>query len=745
MKRPIIAHVKQNNDGSWAEPHLLQEHLTQTAELARGFAGKFNSAEWGEILGLSHDQGKGRSAWQSYLHKKSGYDHNAHLEQLPGRVVHAIHGAKIVEELYGQAVGRLLGYCVAGHHGGLPDWSGAMGAGSGSLEFRLAHVEDIVQVCEEFINPLKRKMNLKPPWKFDSGLDLSLWIRMLFSCLVDADFLDTENYMDPTRGVARKGFCTIAALKQRFETYYSELTAGAVQSPVNVLRNRIKDNCVMAGRMPQGIFALSVPTGGGKTLASLAFALEHAEEHSLERIIYVIPYTSIIEQNAGVFRKVLGDEQVVEHHSNLDEDGSSWRSRLAAENWDASMIVTTSVQFFESLFAARPSRCRKLHNIVGSVVILDEAQLLPVDYLDPILETMQLLVDRYNVTFVICTATQPALSERQVGDTLFKGLKDVREIMGTADEVQKLHQEFTRVRMSLPDDFTTPVEWEELAGQLTDYDQVLCIVSDRKSCRELHSLMPEGTYHLSALMCGQHRAEMIKKIKEDLKAGKEVRVISTQLVEAGVDFDFPVVYRALAGLDSLAQAAGRCNREGRLEEGGRVVVFVPPKRPPSGLLRKAADTTRNLLSSHNVSSDPLAPGNFLRFFEELYWKAPSLDEKGIRDLLGPRPPDAAMYFRTAATKFKLVENDQKTILVPFKEGEYLIDKLRASGPERQLLRKLQRYSVNVYSRDFNNLRHKGAIEELHPNIWVVVFREQYSNITGLLVDEIPSDPDDYIM
>lgn len=740
MESPFIAHVKQKEDGSWERPHLLHDHLTRTAERSRSFAAKFNSAEWGEVLGLFHDQGKGRPSWQSYLHVKSGYDPNAHLEQLPGRVIHAIHGAKTLEKLYGHAIGRICGYSVAGHHAGLPDWSNAMGAGASALEYQLAHVDDIDQVHDAFLNPLKRKLDLKPPWTFDSGLDMSLWIRMLFSCLVDADFLDTESYMDPERGAARTGFCTIAELKQRFEDYYSELRAGATESPVNVLRNQIKDKCVHAGRTPQGFFSLSVPTGGGKTLSSLAFALEHAQVHSLERIIYVIPYTSIIEQNADVFRKVLGDDQVVEHHSNLDEDGCSWRSRLAAENWDAPMIVTTSVQFFESLFAAKPSICRKLHNIVGSVVILDEAQLLPVDYLYPILETMQLLVDKYRVTFVICTATQPALGERRVGEELFKGLRDIREIMGSSDEVYGLHKKFARTRVTLPDDFNKPLEWEELADELKKYDQVLCIVSDRKSCRELHSLMPEGTYHLSALMCGQHRTEMIGEIKKDLRAGKRVRVVSTQLVEAGVDFDFPVVYRALAGLDSLAQAAGRCNREGKIEKGGKVVVFVPPKRPPSGLLRKAADTTRNLLKSCRGEPDPLKPSNFTRFFEELYWKAPSLDKKGIRDLLIPRPPDLTMYFRTAASNFKLIDNDHHTILVPFREGKQLLETLRDLGPERRLMRKLQRYAVNVYPKDFLYLKHTGAIEEIHPGIWVVVFEDQYSDTRGLLVDEIPSDP-----
>ena len=300
----------------------------------------------------------------------------------------------------------------------------------------------------------------------------------------------------------------------------------------------------MAGE-DQGIFSLSVPTGGGKTLSSLAFALEHAIKHKLDRIIYVIPYTSIIEQNADVFRNAVGDDQVVEHHSNLEENDSTPKSRLACENWDAPIIVTTSVQFFESLFAARSSRCRKLHNIVKSVVVLDEAQLVPVDYLSPILKTMQLLVDHYEVSFVISTATQPAFKERIVGGKRFPGLKNVKEIMGEDKDVDLLYQSLKRNHIQFPSDIYITASWEEIADQLQQYEQVLCIVSDRKSCRELHSLMPRGTFHLSALMCGQHRSQIIKTIKKKLQNKETVRVISTQLVEAGVDFDFPVVYRAL--------------------------------------------------------------------------------------------------------------------------------------------------------------------------------------------------------
>jgi len=358
------------------------------------------------------------------------------------------------------------------------------------------------------------------------------------------------------------------------------MSASADKTPVNALRHEILTACRAAAKLEPGHFSLTVPTGGGKTLSSLAFALEHAVKHNLRRVIYVIPYTSIIEQNADVFKETVGDDQVIEHHSNLDEDDSTSKARLSAENWDAPIIVTTSVQFFESFFAAKPSRCRKLHNIIGSVVVLDEAQLVPVEYLAPILQTMDLLNRRYRISFVISTATQPAFESREG----FKGLpmNSVREIIS---DIPRLYANLKRVEVEIPQNWVKTTRWEELATELLKEEQVLCVVSDRKSCRNLHKLMPIGTYHLSALMCGQHRSKIITEIKQKLKEGAPVRVISTQLVEAGVDIDFPVVYRALAGLDSIAQAAGRCNREGKLTEKGRVVVFVPPKKSPPGILR----------------------------------------------------------------------------------------------------------------------------------------------------------------
>lgn len=748
MTYEFIAHVRKREDGTWDPPHRLSAHLEETARQAENFAAEFHSGAWGKAVGLAHDAGKGRLLWQRYLKLKSGYDEEAHLEGKRGKVPHAIHGAELVEHIFGKGIGRIMAYCIAGHHAGLPDWSSAEGAGQASLQFQKTQVKDLDDIETSLIDNLRFAKPLLPPWRFaKKGLDLALWIRMLYSSLVDADFLDTESYMDKDKAFNRGGYCSMSELLDRSNRFSKKLDMESEATKVNVIRRDIRTKCVQMAKEEQGVFSLSVPTGGGKTLSSLAFALEHANLHQLKRIIYVIPYTSIIEQNSDVIRSAVGADQVVEHHSNLDEDDATPKARLASENWDAPVIVTTSVQFFESLFAAKSSRCRKLHNIVKSVIVLDEAQLVPVEFLAPILEAMQLLVDHYHVSFVISTATQPAFKERLVDGKPFKGLKHIKEIMGGGEDVNVLYQSLVRYQVRFSNDLHTIQEWEEIAEELKQYEQVLCIVSDRKSCRELHKLMPKGTYHLSALMCGQHRSEIINKIKQRLKARESVRVISTQLVEAGVDLDFPVVYRALAGLDSIAQAAGRCNREGKLPVPGKVIVFNPPRKAPEGILRKAADTTRSMVMMND--QDPLSYDMFEKYFAELYWKANSLDKEEIIALLNPDHNDIAecsIYFRTAARKFKLIDDSlQKTIFVRYREGEKLINLLKSMGPDRWLLRKLQRYSVNVYNNEFNELRRRGAIEEVHPQIFALSSKLDYSEDTGLLVDETLYDPEQFII
>lgn len=731
-----LAHVRQDKSGEWYE-HLLDEHLRGVAVMAADFASAFESTDWANIAGLWHDLGKYSAEFQRYIKSVSGYDRaNAHIEGgAPSRVDHSTAGAIHAVRQFG-AHGRILAYLIAGHHAGLPDWHSAETGGK-ALSIRLGAEQNhlLDRITAQTI-PQDILTQPKPTTKLRGGAEgLHLWLRMLFSCLVDADFLDTEKFMNDAQSAARSGYRDIADMMDCFDKHMAALAVNADNTPVNAIRADILRQCREKAALNPGLYSLTVPTGGGKTLSGMAFALRHAVQHKKQRIIYVIPYTSIIEQTAGIFRDIFGDN-VVEHHANLDPDKEDARSRLATENWDAPIIVTTNVQFFESLFAARTSRCRKLHNIVNSIVVLDEAQLLPPEFLQPIADVMNQLASHYGVTFVLSTATQPALSSFQsFGGQPFRGLDDVREIM---DDPDALYQKLKRVEVSIPNDLQTPRDWESVSAELLQHPSVLCIVSRRDDARELHRLMTakeEGkdTLHLSALMCGEHRSEVIADIKSRLKRNEPLRVISTQLVEAGVDVDFPVVYRALAGLDSIAQAAGRCNREGRQDGLGRVVVFVPPKLAPPGLLRQAAQISVSLLSGSesNVLGRDLAK----QFFEHLYVRAPSLDRHGIHDLLTRDARDCHIQFRTVAEKFRLIDDTAfQTFLVRYGDNDALLGKLEKEGPQRWLMRKLQRYSVNLPKYLFAQLEKQGDVREIWPGIYAQVGDKLYDKTLGVVID-----------
>jgi CRISPR-associated endonuclease/helicase Cas3 len=569
-----------------------------------------------------------------------------------------------------------------------------------------------------------------------------MWIRMLFSCVVDADFLDTEGFFSPEKSAARKKFPRFDDLRPRFDDYMRAKFSQVDRTSVNQLRSLVLETCIAKSHLPPGIFSLTVPTGGGKTLGSTAFALHHGAHHEKRRLIYVIPYTSITEQTANQLREIFPDA-VVEHHSNIVEENSedSARNRLASENWDAPVIVTTTVQFFESLFAARPSKCRKLHNIVNSVVILDEIQLLPTDFLRPILRALTELTRRYKVTLVLSTATQPALKSQTNSEAVFEGLPDVTEII---DKPEEVYTRMRRTAITVPKDLQTPIAWEALANELQRHPTVLCIVNRRDDCRTLHALMPRGTIHLSALMCGAHRSNVIGKLKELLKEKIPVRVISTQLVEAGVDLDFPVVFRALAGLDSIAQAAGRCNREGLLEK-GEVRLFVPPSKTPRGYLAQAAEITKRLLSA-NAGGDPLALPEFTKFFKELYWlRGDRLDAHGILvDLAAD--PQLRFSFRTAADKFAIIDDRLSVpIAVQYEEGIQLLDRIGQRGLDRMLRRQLQRYIVTVPQWVFTGLVNAGQVEEIATGLWAQSALGKYDLVVGLHVGDVLINPSDLIV
>lgn len=715
----IIARALQDKNGVWRAQHLT-DHLDGTAKRAGDFAAEFGNRDWGECLGWWHDLGKFHPIWQRHIRLSTGYDEAATFETAKGKINHSTTGAILAMlKLKESPVARILAYILAGHHAGLPDW--LPDKAGGDLCGRLYQKDvldtkdyDSIAFLPEFQFYQKKPFPTSPPsgtTQFGKEF-LHLWIRMLFSCLVDADYLDTEAFMQPEKTVLRGGYRSLAELQQRFVQFMKYKEDAVKSSELNQQRRKIREQCIEKAGLAPGFFSLTVPTGGGKTLSSMAFALEHVVRHNKHRIIYAIPYTSIIEQTAKVFKYgtdmdqeiqkaikenaiLFGEDQVIEHHSQVELDKEDSPAKLACENWDAPLIVTTNVQLFESLFATKTSACRKLHNVVNSVIILDEVQMLPPEYLKPLLSTLRGMVQHFGVSVVLMTATQPAL-EGRIGQppNIVQGLENVRPII---EDPVKLAQQFDRVEVFFPEDLEEPRSWESIRDELIQYDQVLCIVNSRKDCRDLHALMPEGTIHLSALMCAEERSHLISNIKLLLKEGAPLRVVSTQLVEAGVDIDFPVVYRALAGLDSIAQAAGRCNRENRLAESGqkgKVVVFVPPQPAPVGILRKGQDACKELLRTGQNRS--LTPALFRDYFRHFYAKLNSVDKPAFYDHLVRDAGDCAFQFRTLANDFHLIDDAYyQSVVIHYGESPKWIASLKSKGAERWLTRKLQRFMVNI--------------------------------------------------
>jgi CRISPR-associated endonuclease/helicase Cas3 len=725
--------------------HPLSDHLLSVAKLAAEFARPWLGEEWAALAGLWHDLGKYDPDFQVYLARVGGEDAHLESDASPAGKTrgpeHSIAGAEHAIEKLGEINGRILAYCIAGHHAGLPDW---IDAPFGSLHDRIENAKKrgAVQQAKRGGAPagiLDTNSPLSGP-SLPNHAACAFFIRMVFSALVDADFLDTEAHFNQTQPISRGGWPLLSEMAPLLDAHLDELTRRAQlehPGPVTDVRLEVLTACRTKAGLPPGLFTLTVPTGGGKTLASLAFALRHAQAHGLRRVIYAIPYISIIEQTAKVFRGVfapLGDA-VLEHHSSLALDRETNRTRLASENWDAPLIVTTTVQLFESLFAARTSRCRKLHNIANSVLILDEAQLLPLPFLRPILFALDELMARYGVSIVISTATQPALMERDG----FKGLRaPAREL---APEPERLRQALRRTGIERLHDLTRPVAWDEIADLVAAEPRALCIVDRRDAARDLLGLLPAGTFHLSALMCPEHRGEVLETIRARLvdPARPDVRVVATQLIEAGVDVDFPVVFRSVAGLDSIAQAAGRCNREGRMPDLGRVVLFRAPQEPPAGVLRQAAQIALPML--RRPDDDPLTLTAFTRFFGQLYWAhGDKLDREslvsGRSPLLGR--PAAKFAFRTAAERFRIIPDEQVPLVVPWGNAAKIVQEIEQGGPNRDRMRRLQRLTVGVYRRTAEGLLQERAAREISscPGLLILEDERLYDHATGLDIRRI---------
>jgi len=734
-------------------------HIARVALRAKRFARRLSAFSphgfWHGLTATAarwHDLGKFSAEFQRYLLAALGDSHE--LEQ-SGRVDHSSAGAQHAMEVLPPPYNAMAAYAIAGHHAGLLDGLRDQGA---CLRKRLRN-NDLPAWRETAPKVLLKPPALDPqqlmqcPTPCSQGevaFQLGFATRMLFSCLVDADFLATESFMDPERSAARPcGKADFKALDEHLTAWLDRRFAKA-QGPVAKARAQVLAACRKKAEGRPGLYSLAVPTGGGKTLSSLAFALRHCAKNGLDRVIYAIPFTSIIEQTAEVFRNVFEDfpeetdALILEHHSNFDPEKETTRTRLASENWEAPIIVTTNVQLFESLFANRPGRCRKLHRIAGSVIILDEAQALPVTLLKPCLQAIRLLIEQYGCTVVLCTATQPAIEKREGEFEI--GLPAPTPII---DDAPALYRALKRVEVR---DAGT-LDCRSLAARMAGHDQGLAIVNTRRHAAALYTALKERAgagecFHLSAAMTPDHRSRKLAEIRQRLHDGEPCRVVATQLIEAGVDVDFPVVWRALAGLDSIAQAAGRCNREGRRNL-AVTWIFRPEEEDYArlfGALRTGANAAGEVIGSRQ-HDDLLGLEAIEHYFRKHYWdRKQDWDKHGICDAfrIGDRTLPLNADFATVAEKFRFIDDAQRPVVIGWDEpGRSLIEKLTllndiGAYPDRKLIRRLQRHTVTVSERLWKQALQAGHIEILCDRFAVLATPElHYDPELGLQLEAEP--------
>ena len=700
------------------------EHAIGTANCAEKFASSFTLPIYGKILGLYHDIGKFSKEFQNYLlygGVKGSVDHTG-----AGSIEIFKTGLNSKNPTF-----FLLAMCIAGHHGGLPDMGdNPKTSEKGTLLYRLNNSSfPDYAVYKEYLPSIKSEDVPDITKNLTTAFAQMFYVRMLYSCLVDADYLDTEVFL-ADKTVLRSGFIDIAKMKLLVDEYTSKFDPAS--SALNKMRCELLKQCKDAGsdnkQIHKNLYTLTIPTGGGKTLSSLSFALNRAVLTGRQRIIYVIPYTSIIEQNAGVFKGIVGKNNVVEHHMNVvydDTDGSN-RKKLATENWDAPLIVTTNVQFIESIFANKPSKCRKLHNIANSIIIFDEVQMLPEDYLLPCVEVIKELTEHYNCCVVLCTATQPSLDK-------FFDNKAIEII----DKPEFYYDVFKRTKIKILGKLTE----SELAGKLKKYSQVLCIVGTKRTAQQIFELLKEekSVYHLSTNMCPTHRKRILEEIRAKLKNGEVCRVISTSLIEAGVDVDFPTVYKEMDALDSIVQAAGRCNREGKRNVEDSIVYVFELEGNSNKLRLLEKQVTENILQEYEDISSPEA---ITAYFNKLHvLLAENLDKRKIFEFL--KHGRQRFYFKTIASMVKIINDNTKSIFIPFDSNAKIIEQeLRSGARTKELMRKMGAYCVNIYYQADNihlesayeKLLHNNKIEILDENITILVDDKAYDNKIGLIVD-----------
>lgn len=679
-----------------------------------------------QILARYHDMGKASYEFQSYLrHGGNSVDHKT-------------AAAKWIVNKWQGICGKLLAIVFYAHHGGLK---------TGAVQDFLSPIDSQVldAVPEEMRNlpeePICRLVSKKHQKRDEFIFSLMMAIRMMHSCLIDADWLATESFTSPELSAARSAspYLKIEEMSSLLESYISE-RENASSGLINSLRKEIHNSCFAAASKTEGIFRLNVPTGGGKTLSSLSFALAHAQQHNKQRVIYVIPYTSIIDQTADEFRKVFGENSVVEHHSNLSETNDTEANRYATENWDAPLIVTTSVQFFESLFSDKNQRCRKIHNIANSVIVLDEVQTLPAAYLKPCLYALKSLQRDFGCSVVLCTATQPTVINDESFDIGWPD-EEVESLISPQLE-KRLVDEMKRVEM----EYLGLLNLDSLINHFVigDEKSALFIVNLTRQAHDLYDkladICSDRVFHLSARMCPQHRVDMLKAVRQRLQDGVPTILVATRVVEAGVDISFPVVYRDCCGLDSLAQSAGRCNRHGE-NPIGKVYFYESQdtKLPPTFTdLRDGIYAMKDLMYTTSFD-DILNPQIVEKYFRLFYLKRKrGCNNWDKKEIVTDDSRIGTWNFKNIAHRFKLIEQDQIDIVVPY--GDYF-EELRSAllnlsklelMPDRKMFRRLSSYSVSVYKTEWRSLAKHCELVHEKAGVYFLVSKELYDNYRGLL-------------
>ena len=738
MPDPIIAHTRE--DGSIQS---LPEHIQGVAHHCALFleeAGLPELAPLGRLLAQLHDAGKAQQAFQRYILGKSD-------QKAPHSGAGALLATCILYELSEELqlkklprTSQLLAYAISGHHRGL----------YGYIELRKElekkEIKERYAKTTEALPKIKSELrtwveehaeatetSLKGLAKQVGATEQAqAVVRLLFSCLVDADFLDTEAFMDEERKGRRQEatsrYTPLDVLRDRLTKH---MEGFSTEGKINEARRAFLNQCRAHGRTcPKGYYSLFLPTGGGKTLSSMAWALETALKHEAKRIIYVIPYTSIITQTAGIFREIFGEENVLEHHSDIFFSGGEAsqeaeryeRTRLLAENWDAPIIVTTNVQFFESLFSHKVSRSRKVHSIANSVVVFDEVQMFPTEFLHPMLRLLEDLRWIYGTQLLFCSATLPPFDKDH--SSTFKKVNDFHQlsedIQPIVPEDPELFKIFDRVIYHLEEKkYTT----KDLAEELAQHDSALCIVNSRRDASQLYqALLDEGkeaqdVIHLSRNMCSAHLKERIAEVRQRLKAGIPTIVISTQLIEVGVDIDLPIVYRAMSGLDSIVQAGGRCNREGKLPVPGEVHVFsLSDGGKAVKAIAQGQNATRFLLDNHKEHTRPSIPLELIEaYYDRYYASIKSFDEKNIKeDLYSEECEDWEFDFEKASIKFKLIEDAGCELFVPYGRGKELLEGLQKQTLylNHRTMRELQQYHVSVHDKEYKELKEARLLSKI---------------------------------